>query len=188
METVSANTINQNSSQRVNWAIDSQFVNSDNKVRKSYLNIDNVVEHSLKLRDNDIRSSLQNKFKIDLPDDLISFEVVAYKNYQKKTQTWKGVVIEDYPDTFTAKLEDLGEDEITTFEIAEFDKQEVSPADLSLLSLGAVFYWSVGYDMRNGQITKVSDVRFQRLVNWSEEEFDRATDRAEYFLNNISWD
>lgn len=180
--------MSQNSSQRLNWAIDSKFGNSDNKTHQSYINIDNVIERSLKSPDNNIKNSLQNKFKIDLPADLVNFEVIAYKNYQKKTQRWKGVVIENNSDTFTAKLEDLNDEETTTFEIAEFDRQEVSPADLGLLSLGAVFYWSVGYDVRNGQVTKVSDVRFQRLVSLNVEEFDIAMDKAEQFFNNIAWD
>jgi len=112
----------------------------------------------------------------------------TYEIYQQSVQKWKCVVTDITQKKFRAKLEDLNEEVNTTYEVAEFDFEEVSPSDLSLLNLGAVFYWSIGYEMKNGQLTKRSSIRFQRLVTWSETEYDIALEKAECFLNNIAWD
>ncbi len=112
----------------------------------------------------------------------------TYGIYQQSVQKWKCVVTDITQQNFRAKLEDLSQEVNTTYEVAEFDFEEVSPSDLPLLNLGAVFYWSIGYEMKNGQLTKRSSIRFQRLVTWSEHEYDIALEKAESFLNNIVWD
>lgn len=69
-----------------------------------------------------------------------------------------------YENSFEAKLVDKNDD--STFEIAEFDFDEISNGDLKLLKVGAIFYWSVGYASQNGQITKQSLLRFKHLPRY----------------------
>jgi len=106
-----------------------------------------------------------------------------FKNYFSKTQKWLGHIIEIKGETFMAKLEDITNG--GTYEIAEFDLEEVSQEDQELMALGAVFYWGVGYENRNGQVIKQSLIRFQRLPKWDQEDMDEALDRASR-LNSLS--
>ena len=108
------------------------------------------------------------------------------KNYWGKTQNWIGIVHEIHDDSFTARLEDRIE--TGTYEVAEFDTEEVSLDDRKLISEGAIFYWSVGFENRNGQISKQSLIRFKRTVSLSVEDSDSATDRATDFENEITWE
>lgn len=95
---------------------------------------------------------------------------VNSKKFSKRIQSWKGVIISYTDKTFSAKLYDLNAG--GTFEIGEFEKEDISPDDLSLLSDGAIFYWSVGHYMENGQSVKRSDIRFQRLITLDENDID----------------
>lgn len=73
--------------------------------------------------------------------------------------------------TFIAKLFDLNIG--GTYEMGEFDNEDVSPDDVLLLSTGAIFYWSVGHYMENGQSVKRSDIRFQRLITLDEDDIEQ---------------
>lgn len=90
------------------------------------------------------------------------FDILNAKKYSKKIQSWEGIVLSVSENTFIARLNDLTEG--GTDEIGEFDMDDISPDDLVLLAEGAVFYWSVGHYMENGQSVKRSDLRFQRLI------------------------
>lgn len=86
---------------------------------------------------------------------------------------WEGIVLEIQEDSFTARLVDLSGD--YPEEEAEFDIEDVSPDDRSLLMAGAGFYWTLGYQTRpNGQRVRVSVVRFRRLPVWTSEEIAAA--------------
>ncbi|MCS4434210.1 hypothetical protein [Aquiflexum gelatinilyticum] len=105
------------------------------------------------------------------------------KNYSTVLQSWKGVVIEINEGSFVGELEDLTLG--GTKEIADFDLDTVSPDDKKLVQLGAAFYWNVGYRMTNGQITKESLIRFQRLIDWDLDDYNIAADRASELFENL---
>lgn len=108
------------------------------------------------------------------------------RNYSTTLQSWKGVVVEIKEDYFVAELDDLTNG--GTKEIAEIELFSVSPDDKKLVSLGASFYWNIGYKMNNGQITKESVIRFQRIIDWNEEDFDQAIDRAADLFENLKFE
>ena len=108
------------------------------------------------------------------------------QKYSGKTQRWEGYVLEIQNDHFVARLDDLTNP--GTHEQIRFDLDEVSPEDESLLELGATFYFSIGYVLNNGQREKTSLLRFKRIAEWTEEEFDRASDRSRKLIENLKWD
>lgn len=112
--------------------------------------------------------------------------LLNYKNYYGKTQKWIGYIIQIRKSTFKARLEDKNNP--GTYEIASFDFDEVSKGDQELVSIGAVFYWSVGFATINSQVTKQSLIRFKRCVDFTEEEIDTIVDKANYLKDNIVWD
>lgn len=101
-------------------------------------------------------------------------------------QKWEGVVTRIADDSFFATLTDLtaaGEDEE-----AEIPIDEISPADMSLLHEGAVFYWCIGYrDTLMGQRIRASEIRFRRLPTWSKRELDTARKEAEELVELLNW-
>ncbi|TSJ34916.1 hypothetical protein FO440_24055 [Mucilaginibacter corticis] len=110
----------------------------------------------------------------------------TYREYYKEAQNWVGHIIELKEDSFVAKLEDLHHP--ATYEIASFDFNDVSPEDKKLIGLGNVFYWSVGYAVRNSQVIKESFIRFQRLPSWTVAQFDTIADNARSLSNSLKWD
>jgi len=109
-----------------------------------------------------------------------------YKSYFSKTQSWVGVVESIGENEFAARLDDKINPE--TYEIASFDIEEVSKSDRNLLSVGAVFYWSVGYANHNGQVVKESLLRFKRCVDFSSEEINEISDKANQYDKAINWE
>jgi hypothetical protein len=74
----------------------------------------------------------------------------------------EGVVLEVREDEFDARLVDLDGHEGDLD--ATFAIEELSPDDVALLRVGAVFYWTIGYfDDQVRRRTRVSDLRFRRL-------------------------
>lgn len=128
--------------------------------------------------------------KIPSPDFSIpkfgGFMVDHLKNYFFDAQKWYGQVISINENTFTAKLQDLSN--ATTDEVGEFEIKEIPDDDKELFKLGATFYWSVGYEMKNSQVSKRSFFRFQRLPNWNSIEIDNALDRANDLSSNLNWE
>jgi hypothetical protein len=113
-------------------------------------------------------------------------DIKYLRNYSTTIQSWKGVVIEIKDEYLVAELDDLTNG--GTKEIAEIELFSVSPDDKKLVSLGAFFYWNIGYKMNNGQITKESVIRFQRIIDWNEEDFDQAADRASDLFENLKFE
>jgi hypothetical protein len=133
-----------------------------------------------------LHQSLSEKFGLEELDKL-DYGFKDSKNYSRKTQTWQGFIIEINDTTFIAKLEDLSNPG-GTHEIAEFNLDEVSPGDVSLIQKGSIFYWSVGSVMANGQLKKESILRFKRVAPWTEEEYDKAADLADTLSKSIHWE
>lgn len=107
------------------------------------------------------------------------------KNYFTISQTWLGHVLEIKDDVFISKLEDLNQP--GTYEIGEFENTEVSQEDLELFKKGSAFYWSIGLANSKGQAVKQSFLRFQRINDWTESDYDSCADRASDLLKNLNW-
>lgn len=106
-------------------------------------------------------------------------------HYSKKTQRWIGYVTEIKENSFFCRLVDLTNQ--GTEEFAEFDSSEISPEDKLLLQKGAIFYWSIGDTMSNGQLKKESILRFRRNISLTTDEIDTIEDRAEERFKNVQW-
>jgi len=113
------------------------------------------------------------------------YSVFDSRKYFLEAQKWIGHVEQIKNKTFIAKLTDLTN--TTTYEMGEFDFDEISPEDMELVKIGATFYWSLGRSNNNGQIEKKSILRFQRVKNWEEEDYDRVLDRAEEKMQKLEW-
>lgn len=125
------------------------------------------------------------KVKIQLPEYIPSGNVyLNLKNGFQAMQKWEGVVEKVASSSFTAKLTDL--ESQTTDEEVTISKDDISPEDISLIKENAIFYWSIGYLMKNGQRIKSSLIRFRRLPKI--DSFDHVLDIANKYKNSIIWD
>jgi len=135
-----------------------------------------------------------NWLDFDVPKQIGLFAPPAKKNYFNRSQKWIGHILRINEDnTFSAKLEDLND--LTTNEYAEFSLLEVSPDDHELLDVGSVFYWSVGYENKNGTVRKASVLKFQRLPIVDDAEIKRrialiddVVDNVDQLIKKISWE
>ncbi|MEA3359623.1 MAG: hypothetical protein U9R17_09510 [Thermodesulfobacteriota bacterium] len=106
--------------------------------------------------------------------------------YQRTTQftsliKWRGVVLEIHKDCFLCRLVD--QDGNSPDEEAEILLSEISDEDFQLIDIGAVFYWSIGYQINpSGSRTRSSIIRFRRLPVWRSEELSEAQKKAEKTL------
>lgn len=110
-------------------------------------------------------------------------------SYFKSQMDWVGHVIDidQRNKSFNAQLH--GKDESGTYEVAEFDFEEVSRDDLKLLRKGAVFYWSVGFGYEpGGQRSRKSLLKFKRSVPLETDEFDKIMDDASALAKEIAWE
>lgn len=131
----------------------------------------------------------EEKELLQFPERAILPSVKPLKGNFKLLQMWEGrvVSIDDGNHEFTAVVTDKTNpampDEKLTMSI-----EEVPPTDLSLLSPGAVFYWSIGYADHPGRPrARESRIRFRRLPKWQQSELSKAVDRgkklAEFFAD-----
>lgn len=155
----------------------------------------NVIDYDS--NKNDSISSIQesiNNLTVD-KELIIDCKIIANRwtarkkiseDYFTNTQRWLGHIENIDGNIIYARLIDLVNG--GTEETAEFDMKEVSHEDKKLVRIGAGFYWSVGYAYENRQISKKSLIRFQRLIELSNEDVDEALDRSADIRKNIVWD
>jgi hypothetical protein len=114
---------------------------------------------------------------VNISDSLLYKKNKSRKVFFSNTQRWIGHIIDFDSEIITAKLKDINNP--TTNEVADFYIKEIPIEDRKLISLGAAFYWSVGYaNDENGQIKKESMIRFQRLA-FTQEQYDKVLDSAD---------
>jgi len=153
-----------------------------------------LIEYSLNA-DNSYNAILAKKGsnsidqKIEAKKDIFPrqfIEDISVNDYFSGTQRWLCHIESFDEKTIFAKLTDL----ITsgTQETAEFDIEEVSLEDRPLIKIGAGFYWSVGLASEKGQISKKSLIRFQRLIELTEDDYNEAMDRYNSVHKNILWE
>jgi hypothetical protein len=175
------------------WILEGDFSNNQ-ELSYDYQVILNLLESKIEhIANREIAFDVHNTFYHYGQDDKLFFvpnvfnkPLFNYKDYISKTQNWIGYINEISETEFSATLVDKNDP--TTYELAQFDMNEVSNGDLGLLKLGAIFYWSVGIAHQNGQIIKQSLIRFKRSVELTVEEFDEIIDKADELSNTIIWE
>jgi hypothetical protein len=96
-------------------------------------------------------------------------------------EQWEGTVLSIGPGDFTARLRSINSPDEPE-EQASFELEIVPDADRDLFKIGAVFYWSVGYQKKpNGQKSLMSEIRFRRLAAWTSSDAERARRTADTF-------
>jgi hypothetical protein len=101
-------------------------------------------------------------------------------------QQWEGIIVSIDGQEFEARLHDLTKPS-NSEEIATFSLKEISQADRALVAPGAVFYWTIGYEMREGgQITNVSEIRCRRTPPWSEQELKTIKEKASKLYQQLT--
>jgi hypothetical protein len=103
-------------------------------------------------------------------------------------QQWEGVVTDSDREVVWAEIVDLT-NPLNPSEIVELPLVEFAVSDQPLLSRGAVFYWSIGYETSpGGTLRRVSEIRVRRTAAWSQRNIDVLRDKArrlhEQFANN----
>ncbi len=185
----------------MNMNVDTKDFDTSN-TNKEVSNIDEEKEKNdflFNFIDSEVYNIKNNQKENDLFDDfsnlnsfidhqipVYSHKETTFNNYFSNTQNWIGYITNVFESDFEAKLIDRNKQD--TYEMATFEKLEISEEDKKFIEIGAVFYWSVGYAVRNGQVKKESLIRFKRTVDWTENEYDKAVDRANNLLNNLSWE
>jgi hypothetical protein len=92
---------------------------------------------------------------------------------------WEGVVTSVANGEFEAELKELS-DPHSPRESGTFSMEDVSDNDRDFVTVGAVFYWVIGYrTSRGGQKTKESRIRFRRLPTWTPSQLRDAVRRAD---------
>ena len=158
------------SSSKGNWATELHLTESEQDDSQIDLFVDKIEKYSLdqeKFNNQTTNESPLNKIQNEYVFDLMvfdkKFDVQSKKRFSKKVQKWKGIVLSIKQNYFTVKLFDLTNPS-NSYELGELETDDISPEDKPLLKIGAIFYWTVGHFMENGQVVKKSILRFQRLI------------------------
>ncbi len=102
--------------------------------------------------------------------------------YYTKTQKWMGHITEINENGFNAILKDLTNG--GTDEYGEFLNDEITKDDLNLVTKGATFYMSLGFISINGARKRESEIRFQRLADFNQEDVvNSGLDLTSKFIN-----
>jgi hypothetical protein len=157
--------------------------------------VDNNVQIYRSRKEPVSSSSFKNEFSSCLSSSAntnskISFVIKKQQKYVKRgyflmPQTWTChiISIDKENEQFDAKLE---QKDSSTYEIATFDFKDIAQEDAEFFKLGAIFYWMVGYENRNGQISKTSSIRFKRTV-WKLSDYDSIIDDSVRMFDDIQW-
>jgi hypothetical protein len=93
-------------------------------------------------------------------------------------QQFEGKVTDVDGDSFWADINDLTHPDNPT-EVVELSIDEIAIPDRSILRVGSVFYWIIGYETsRVGTIRRISEIRMRRAPLWTVHSLRRARERA----------
>ncbi len=145
-----------------------------------------VPEDTVSIDDQDAKSSavIEEKVKKELPR-LITPSPQEQNLVEDVRQIFAGFVtnIGDYG--ITARVSDITDPSRPDEEIV-FDINEIDERELSLVELGAQFYWHIGYKQGHKiSRQRFSVIRFRRLPRWTKDELESskqiAKEYAEFF-------
>ena len=173
--------------------IDCQSINKLNKrFQEDFILGCHIPSRDLIEQQTDV-SSLQNL------DDFASEILYTKKNYQicnlpdypdryLETISWEGYIesISKSDETITGRMHEIGT--IGTDESIVFDFNDITPDDFSLVQVGAIFYYSIGYALTKGQKKKEALLRFKRSVNFTEDDVDEISNDVKQLVDEINWE
>ncbi len=169
--------------------------NSSTQYEKKILPISNLeqlkhteLDNSTSEKPSDEQASIDSRYR-DLPD--VPRVVVPPRHAPPSTryiplQEWEGVVTGVDGDDFEATLADRT-DPTNPSEQAEFSRDDLAwDEDMQLVTPGAIFDMSVGYEIRMigycpGQRQKVCRLRFRRIPGWSKRDIEKIERKAAEF-------
>lgn len=110
-------------------------------------------------------------------------ELAVGRAHFRLLQSFEGEVLERTDISILAEVSDKTKPS-NPMEVVEIPLDELTPDDVPLATPGSVFYWSMGYrDVVGEPRRRVSQIRFQRLPNWSDLEIRQAKDFAQDYLS-----
>jgi hypothetical protein len=179
-----------------NWIIDSDMTERPKSLPKiNYIintvnsQIKNFHQNNIDNKDDSDQFSSnelsKNEFYFLIPT-INAKPAIDPNNHFSKTQRWIGYVSYIDKNIFKAKLKDLTNH--GTDEEGEFELKEISKGDRELFKMGGVFYWSVGYNVVNGQTIKESLIRFKRSSDWTVDDINEIADRANELNSDLNWE
>jgi hypothetical protein len=121
-------------------------------------------------------------------DGLVALNSYAGKVREIIKQRWTGVVTEHFGNSFAVIIKDET-NKNNPDEIVELSVDEIEPHDRSLIKPGAMLNWYIGY--RQGNLLpreRFSVIRFRRLPKWTQQELDRANERAKEYAQYFAVD
>lgn len=132
------------------------------------------------------RNETSSEFFVENPDAIVTKKPFPSRNLKARfevLQKWVGKVVDINSDEeeFTAEIVDKT-DLNNPEELVVLNFEEVSPADSFLLSKGAIFSWTIGYEYRGTTKNKSSIIRFSRLKGFSEQSKKKAEIDTKSFL------
>ncbi|MCY3768617.1 MAG: hypothetical protein OXG56_04515 [Gammaproteobacteria bacterium] len=105
------------------------------------------------------------------------------------TTEWEGYVESMSEEEFSVRLVNVRSQSSLPTDQATFHKDEVSEYDRQLLREGAIVRWVIGRErLSTGQVRNVSELYFRRLPAHSEEDYNRANEKACALLEGINWE
>jgi hypothetical protein len=155
----------------------------------NYKYVSNIIDYH---KDERILSIKDNKETVT--DREASFKIPIIKttdkldgrNYSRASYSWICYVTSINKEIFTARVEEIRSN-LKTFEEAEFEILDLDDEDMKMLKIGAVFYWSIGYEYRNGTKKKESFIRFKMLPIFNEMQINNALDLSTELFQNLNW-
>jgi|GEM_PF-6634417 len=100
-------------------------------------------------------------------------------------QVWYGVVLGCNDTEIRVRLEDYTNEENSDEEVT-LALEEIEEQDQSLIEVGALFFWHIGYRTgRNYPKERFSKIRFRRLAKWSDSELESAQELAKSYVANF---
>lgn len=151
----------------------------ENERTKAFIGQEEMED--IKSNDSDVKGPYE---KIQSP--VLSF--ISYEPQQTAValQKWEGMVIAINGDSFVARLNNLTEN--TPEEEIEMNFRDISDDDQNLVHLGAIFYWSIGYEKTAaGQRKRTSVIKFRRLPAWTDKELAAIKKKAADARRAIGW-
>jgi hypothetical protein len=135
-------------------------------------------------------ANLLSAYWLNRPDEPLTLEPQAEQRTTPARfdvlQKWEGIVLGINREVFSARLIDATGNRPD--QEAEIYVEEVSPRDRKRLTIGAVFYWYVGYrDDLTGDRERASRIRFRRLPPLTQAEVARAKADADQLRKQLGW-
>ena len=101
------------------------------------------------------------------------------------TQEWEGQVTEIRDDEFEARLLDLTARDVVDREVATIPLEEVGAEDRSLMRVGSIFHWVIGYERSvGGTRRRVSQIVFLDPYRLTKRDLQKGREWAERLLED----